>query len=149
MSVEIDAPLSAKEVLRQLMHAASNGATFKSFLQSHLAEDAKGTVAPRYNLNKSQIIQRLSEIFAMVTGGSASMLSNVEEGAMACCRILLTSSKYDLKTLKSLNTGSERVFEGTIWMNLKPDGQIARLDLIGDALTPGLAMGWQMVRDKA
>ena len=75
MSVEIDAPLSAKEVLRQLMHAASNGATFKSFLQSHLAEDAKGTVAPRYNLNKSQIIQRLSEIFAMVTGGSASMLS--------------------------------------------------------------------------
>ena len=149
MSVEIDAPLSAKEVLRQLMHAASNGATFKSFLQSHLAEDAKGTVAPRYNLNKSQIIQRLSEIFAMVTGGSASMLSNVEEGAMACCRILLTSSKHDLKTLKSLNTGSERVFEGTIWMNLKPDGQIARLDLIGDALTPGLDMGWQMVRDKA
>lgn len=146
MSDKIDAPASPKEMLRQLMHAAANGAAFKAFLQSHLAEDALGAVAPRYQLDKAQTIERFSEIFAMAAGGSATMLANMEEGVSACCRILLTSRKHDIRTLKSLNTGSEQVFEAALWVDLKPDGRIARLNLVGDALTPGLSMGRQMVR---
>ena len=146
MSDKIDAPASPKELLRQLMHAATNGAAFKAFLQSHLADDALGAVAPRYQLNKAQTIERFSEFFAMAAGGSATMLANMEEGASACCRILLTSHKHDIRTVKSLNTGSEQVFEGALWVDLKPDGRIARLNMVGDALTPGLSLGRQMVR---
>ena len=145
----VDAPASPKELLRQLMHAVTNGAAFRAFLQSHLVEDALGAVAPRYELNKAQTIKRLTEIFAMAAGGSASMLSNIEEGASACCRILLTSRKHDIKTLESLDTGAEQVFEGVIWVDVTPDGKIARLNLVGDALTPALSMGRQMVRAPA
>ena len=146
MSDKIDAPASPKEMLRQLMHAALNGVAFKAFLQSHLADDALGAVAPRYRLNKAQTIVRFSEFFAMANGGSATMLANMEEGASACCRILLTSNKHDIRTIKSLNTGSGMVFEGALWVDLKPNGRIARLNLVGDALTPGLSLGRQMVR---
>lgn len=146
MSDKIDAPASPKELLRQLMLSATNGVAFKAFLQSHLADDALGAVAPRYQLNKAQTIERMSEFFAMAAGGSATMLANMEEGASACCRILLSSHRHDIRTVKSLNTGSEQVFEGALWMDLKPDGRIARLNLVGDALTPGLSMGRQMVR---
>jgi hypothetical protein len=41
------------------------------------------------------------------------------------------------------------VFEGTLWVDLKPDGKIASLNLVGDALTVGLSLGWQMVRAEA
>jgi hypothetical protein len=146
MSDKIDAPASPKELLRQLMLSATNGVAFKAFLQSHLADDALGAVAPRYQLNKAQTIERMSEFFAMAAGGSATMLANMEEGASACCRILLSSHRHDIRTVKSFNTGSEQVFEGALWMDLKPDGRIARLNLVGDALTPGLSMGRQMVR---
>lgn len=146
MNDMIDAPVSPKELLRQLMHNAANGSAFKEFLQHHLADDALGAVAPRYQLDKAQTIERLSEFFAMAAGGSATMLTNMEEGASACCRILLTSHKHDIRTVKHLNTGSEQVFEGTLWVDLKPDGRIARLNLVGDALTVGLSMGRQMVR---
>jgi len=146
MSDKIDAPVSPKELLRQLMHAAANGAAFKAFLQSHLAEDALGSVAPLYQLDKTQTIARLTEFFTMAAGGSATMLANMEEGDSACCRILLSSHKHDIRTVKSLNTDSELVFEGALWVQLKPDGRITRLDLVGDALTPGLSMGLQMVR---
>lgn len=148
MSDMIAAPASPKEVLRQLMHAATDGAAFEAFLQSHLADDALGAVAPRYELSKAETIQRLGEVFAMAAGGSATMLSNMQEGASACCRILLTSHKHDIRTLKSLNTGSGLVFEGALWVDQKPDGRIGRLNLVGDALTAGLAMGRQMVRAK-
>ena len=146
MSDKIDAPASPKELLRQLMLSATNGVAFKAFLQSHLADDALGAVAPRYQLNKAQTIERMSEFFAMAAGGSATMLANMEEGASACCRILLSSHRHDIRTVKNFNTGSEQVFEGALWMDLKPDGRIARLNLVGDALTPGLSMGRQMVR---
>lgn len=146
MSDMIDAPASPKQLLQQLMHAATNGSAFKEFLQNHLADDALGAVAPRYQLDKAQTIERLSDFFAMAAGGSATMLSNVEEGASACCRILLTSHKHDIRTVKSLNAGSEQVFEGAIWIDLKPDGRIARLNLVGDALSVGLSMGRQMIR---
>ena len=146
MSDKIDAPASPKELLRQLMLSATNGVAFKAFLQSHLADDALGAVAPRYQLIKAQTIERMSEFFAMAAGGSATMLANMEEGASACCRILLSSHRHDIRTVKSFNTGSEQVFEGALWMDLKPDGRIARLNLVGDALTPGLSMGRQMVR---
>lgn len=146
MSDIIDAPASPKVLLQQLMHAATSGSAFKEFLQCHLADDALGVVAPRYELNKAQTIKHLSDFFAMAAGGSATMLSNVEEGNSACCRILLTSHKHDIRTVKSLNTGSEQVFEGALWVDLKPDGKIARLHLVGDALTVGLSLGRQMVR---
>jgi hypothetical protein len=146
MSDKIDAPVSPKEMLRQLMHAAANGAAFKAFLQSHLAEDALGSVAPLYQLDKAQTIVRLTEFFAMAGGGSATMLANMEEGDSACCRILLSSHRHDIRTVKSFNTGSELVFEGALWVHLNPDGRITSLNLVGDALTPGLSMGLQMVR---
>ena len=149
MSDKIDAPVSPKELLRQLMHAAANGATFKAFLQSHLSDGAVGVVAPRYQLDKAQTIERLTEFFAMATGGTAAMLANMEEGLSGCCRILLTSRKHDIRTLKSLNTRSEQVFEGALWVRLKPDGWITSLSLVGDALTPGISMGWQMARPGA
>lgn len=146
MSDKIDAPASPEELLRQLMHAATNGAAFKAFLQSHLADDALGAVAPRYQLDKAQTIARFCEFFAMTAGGSATMLANMEEGASGCCRILLTSNQHDIRTVKSLNTASEQVFEGALWVDLKPDGRIARLNLVADSLAPGLSMGLQMVR---
>jgi len=146
MNDMIAAPVGPKELLSQLMHAVTNCSAFKEFLQHHLADDALGVVAPRYELDKSQTIERLSEFFALAAGGSATMLANMEEGASACCRILLTSHKHDIRTTKSLNTGSGQVFEGTLWVDLKPDGKIARLNLVGDALTVGLSLGWQMVR---
>ena len=148
MSDKIDAPASPKELLRQLMLSATNGVAFKAFLQSHLADDALGAVAPRYQLNKAQTIERMSEFFAMAAGGSATMLANMEEGASACCRILLSSHRHDIRTVKSFNTGSEQVFEGALWVHLKPDGRIASLNLVGDALTPRLSMGLQMVRPR-
>ena len=146
MSDKVDVPASPKELLRQLMHAATNGTTFKEFLQNHLADDALGAVAPRYQLNKAQTIERLIQFFSMAAGGSGTMLANMEEGASACCRILLTSYTLDIRTVKSLKTDSEQVFEGVLWVDLQPDGRIARLNLVGDALTPGLSMGRQMVR---
>ncbi len=136
---------SAKEMVKQFMHSLSNGVAFQSFLNTHLAADVKATVVPRYMLDKAQTIKRLGELVAITAGGSASLITVVEEGESACARILLTQHKHDLLKEKTLDRRQERIFEGTLWLELNERGQISQLHVLGDVLTPAMVMGMKMV----
>lgn len=149
MSDKIDVPVSPKNLLLELMQSASDGATLMTFLQSHLADDALGNVSPRYRLNKAQTIRRVYQLFAMISGGSVNILSNIEEGDFACCRILLTSNTKDIRDVKSVDVRLEHVFNGAIWIRLKPNGQIRSFNVLGDTLALGLSMGRRMVQGKS
>lgn len=137
---------SPKALLKQLVAAASSGTAFDSFLHSHLAEDVRGAVAPRYLLNKPETIRRLTEVFAMAAGGNVTMVSGVEEGSSACARVLLTKKKHDLRYTQKLNPRAEVVVEAAIWLDSNDVGQITQLHFVADMLTPALAMGMQMVK---
>ena len=143
MSTAIDTPTSAKALLKQMLNEVAN---LQGFLQTHLAPDMQGAVAPRFSLNKAETIQRLTEVFAFASGGTLSLLTAVEEGGSACGRVLLTKKKHNLHYTQSLDPKAEVVVEATIWMDLNDQGQITRLQCLGDMLTPGLAMGMVMVR---
>jgi len=132
-------------MVKQFMHSLSNGEKFQSFLKTHLASDVKATVVPRYMLDKAQAIKRLGELVAITAGGSASLITVVVEGGSACARILLTQHKHDLLKEKVLDRRQERIFEGTLWLELNEQGQIAQLHVLGDVLTPAMVMGMKMV----
>jgi hypothetical protein len=137
---------SPKALLKQLVAAASSGTAFDSFLHSHLAEDVRGAVAPRYLLNKPETIRRLTEVFAMAAGGNVTMVSGVEEGSSACARVLLTKKKHDLRITPKIDPRKEVVVEAALWLELGEHGQIVQLNFVADMLTPGGAMGMKMVR---
>jgi hypothetical protein len=134
-----------KTLLKQLVDSASNGATFKSFLLTHLDETVQGAVSPRYVLDKAQTIKRFTEVFAMAGGGTATLMTAVSEGASACGRILLTKKKHNLQYTQKINARAEVVVEASIWLEVNSAGKIVQLHFVGDMLTPALAMGMQMV----
>ena len=134
-------PPSASQVLKTLMQVAGDGEALKAYLQSHLDDAVIGMVMPYVGLNKADTISRLHGLFAMARGGSASLLAVVAERNSACGRVLLTSVKHDIATLKTLNTRTQKVFEGSLWLNLTPEGQIGVLGVVGDRLSPALAGG--------
>ena len=140
-------PGGAKEMVKQFMHSLSNGEVFKAFLKTHLAPDVKATVVPRYMLDKEQAIKRVGELVAITAGGSASLITVVEEGTSACARILLTQHKHDLLKEKTLDRRQERIFEGTLWLEVNGQGQISQFHVLGDVLTPAMVMGMKMVPD--
>lgn len=141
-------PASPKALLKQMVAAASSGAGFKGFLQTHLAEDVRGAVAPRYLLGKPETIQRVAEIFAMAAGGTVTMVTAVEEGSSACARVVLTKKKHDLRYTQKLNPRAEVMVEASIWLDVDAAGRITQLHLVADMLTPALAMGMQMVKTR-
>jgi hypothetical protein len=130
-------PGGAKEMVKQFMHSLSNGEVFKA--------DVKATVVPRYMLDKEQAIKRVGELVAITAGGSASLITVVEEGTSACARILLTQHKHDLLKEKTLDRRQERIFEGTLWLEVNGQGQISQFHVLGDVLTPAMVMGMKMV----
>jgi hypothetical protein len=134
-----------KTLLKQLVDSASNGATFKNFLDTHLDEAVQGAVSPRYVLDKTQTIKRFTEVFAMAAGGTATLVTAVSEGSSACGRILLTKKKHNLQYTQKINVRAEVVVEASIWLEVNPAGKIVQLHFVGDMLTPALAMGMQMV----
>lgn len=137
---------SPRELLKQLVTAASIGTTYMDFMQTHLAEGLQGTVAPNYTLNKSQTIRRFAEVFAMAAGGTVTIGSAIEEGGAACARVVLLQKKHNLKYTQNLNPLAEVVVDVSLWLEINEAGQIVQLHLVGDMLTPGMARGMKMVR---
>ena len=137
---------SPKALLKQLVAAASSGTAFDSFLHNHLAEDVRGSVAPRYLLSKPETVRRLTEVFAMAAGGTVTMVTAVEEGHSACARVLLTKQKHNLKHTQTLNPQAEVVIEASIWLDTDDVGHITQIHFVADMLTPALAMGMQMIK---
>ena len=135
-----------KALLKQLVAAATSGTAFKNFLLTHLAEGVQGAVSPRYSLNKPETIQRFVEAFAFASGGTATLVAVVEEGRSACARVVLTKKKHDLRITPPIDPRKEVVVEAAIWLELGEQGQIIQLSFVADMLTPGGAMGMQMVR---
>ena len=138
-------PANAQDLITQLVQAASDETRLKRFLLANLAEAAVCSLAPRYDLDKTQAIQRISEIFAMASGGSVTLLASRQDGSSACGRLFLTKNKHDLKQTRTLNPRGEPMLELSIWIDQDYKGQIEQLAMIGDMLTPSLAMGFQMV----
>lgn len=144
--VATDSASSAKDLLQQMLRATENAASFQDFLGAHLAQDLQGAVAPHQGLSKPETIQRLTEVFALASGGQISLLAAVDEGRLACGSLLLTGKKHDLQYTQLLDPEAEVVVEASIWLELNDLGQIVHLDFIGDMLTPGLAQGMKMVK---
>lgn len=137
---------SPRELLKQLVTAASSGTPYMDFMRTHLAEGLQGTVAPNYTLSKSQTIRRIAEVFAMAAGGTVTIGSAIEEGGAACARVLLLQKKHNLKYTQKLNPLAEVVVDVSIWLEINDSDQIVQLLLVGDMLTPGLARGMKMVK---
>jgi hypothetical protein len=137
---------SPKALLKQLVAAATSGTAFKNFLLTHLAEGVQGAVSPRYGLNKAETIERFTEAFAFASGGTATLVVVIEEGRSACARVVLTKKKHDLRITPKIDPRKEAVVESAIWLEVGEDGQIIQLNFVADMLTPGAAMGMQMIR---
>lgn len=132
--------VSARQTLHDLLASLSSAPAFHAFLTTRLAEDVTGTVAPRYRLGKADLTRTLVEFMAMASGGSIHQLSVVEEGASACARVLLSPQKLDLAGGR-IDLQTVPVFEWSFWLDLDPQGRITQLSLVGDGLTPAMAMG--------
>lgn len=137
-----------KALIQQLMAAAADATAFNSFLLTHLAEEVTGAVSPRYALNKADTIKRFVEAFTFASGGTATLLAVIEEGRSACARVVLTKQKHDLRTTAKIDPRKEVVVEAALWLRMADDGQIIQLNFVADMLTPGGAMGMQMVRPR-
>lgn len=148
MSVAPTHAPSAKQCLQELFGALSDARGFYEFLNTHLADDVVGAVAPRYRLGKQDLLRSLVQFMAMASGGSFSQLGLVEEGASACARVLLSPKKIDVSKPGSINLQKVPVFEWAVWLELNAQGQIKQLSLVGDGLTPAMAMGRQMAQPK-
>ena len=146
MNAAIDHRSSAKALLTQMLKAASSASIFKGFLATHMAAEVEGTVVPRYRLSKPETIKRFAEAFGFASGGTVSLLTAVEDGRTACGRVLLTQRKHDLKSMPHLDPRAELVVEATIWLELDERGLITHLHFVADMLTPGMALGRQMVK---
>jgi hypothetical protein len=140
---------SAKDLLKQLIHAASSATGFQNFLEQHLADAVKGSVAHRHSLNKAEISKRLPEFLGIVSGGTVALLTAVEEGDAVCGQVLMTRKKHDFKMTQMLDPQAEAVLEVAIWLEVNAVGQIVLLQLIGDTLTPSLAQGMRMSKAPA
>lgn len=138
--------VSPARMLTDLVAAIPHRTRLETFLAHHLADDVQGTVAPRFDLGKADLIKALTAFLSMAARGSISLLDVVEEGRSGSCRVLLTAHQHDLRQTSRLNAQKDPFFEGAFWLDLDPQGRIRQLSLVGDALTPALAMGRQMVR---
>ena len=78
-------PANAQDLITQLVQAASDETRLKKFLLANLAEAAVCSLAPRYDLDKTQAIQRISEIFAMASGGTSSTPRRLASCRRASC----------------------------------------------------------------
>jgi hypothetical protein len=141
--------LSPKQALRELLASLSSAKGFQDFLSARLADDVQGVVAPRYRLGKPELIRSLIDFMAMASGGSVSQLSVLEEGRSACARVLLSPRKLDLTGGGTIDLQSVPVFEWSVWLELHDSGLIKQLTLVGDGLTPAMAMGRRLAKPKA
>ena len=139
---------SPKQTLRDLLASLASAKGFQDFLNARLAADVQGVVAPRYRLAKPELIRSLIDFMAMASGGSVSQLSVVEEGRSACARVLLSPRKLDLAGGGTIDLQSVPVFEWSVWLDLDDSGKIKQLNLVGDGLTPAMAMGRRLATPK-
>lgn len=140
---------SPKQAMHDLLASLSSARHFQAFLTTRLADDVVGAVAPRYRLAKKELIASVIDFMAMASGGSINQLSVVEEGTSACARVLLSPRKLDLSGGGKINLQTVPVFEWSFWLDLDAKGRIKQLTLVGDGLTPAMAMGRQLAIPKA
>jgi hypothetical protein len=148
MNLAIDKP-SAAQTLKDFVATLSDSRRFKAFLDSHLADDAIGTMPPRVMKSKGDIIRKLALFISMGSGGSFSLIDTIEDENAAAARVLYTGRKHDLTKKWIEPEGSRLAYQGVIWIELNGEGKIAHLHLLGDSLTPSLATGMRMVGPSA
>ena len=136
---------SPAQTLRDFVETLGDAKRFKAFLDERLADDATGTMPPRVMKTKDDIIRKLALFMSMGPGGTFSLLDTIEEGSTASARVLYTARKHDLSKKWIEPEGSQLAFQGVLWIEQNATGRISHLHLLGDSLTPSLAMGMRML----
>jgi len=136
---------SPAQTLRDFVKTLGDAKRFKAFLDERLADDATGTMPPRVMKTKDDIIRKLALFMSMGPGGTFSLLDAIEEGNAASARVLYTARKHDLSKKWIESEGSQLAFQGVLWIEQNEAGRISHLHLLGDSLTPSLAMGMRML----
>lgn len=145
MNTNTTAKPSPAQTLRDFVHTLGDAKRFKAFLDERLAEDATGTMPPRVMKTKDDIIRKLALFMSMGPGGTFSLMDTIEEGSVATARVLYTARKHDISKKWIEPEGPQLAFQGVLWIAQNDGGKIAQVHLLGDSLTPSLAMGMRMV----
>lgn len=145
MSTNASPTPSPAQTLRDFVKTLGDAKRFKAFLDERLADDATGTMPPRVMKTKDDIIRKLALFMSMGPGGTFSLMDTIEEGNAATARVLYTARKHDLAKKWIEPEGPQLAFQGVLWIEHNDAGRIAQLHLLGDSLTPSLAMGMRMI----
>lgn len=140
---------SAAQTLKDFVATLGDSRRFKSFLDERLADDATGTMPPRVMKTKEDIIRKLALFMSMGPGGTFSLIDTIEDQNSAASRVLYTGRKHDLAKKWIEPEGAKLSYQGVLWIELNDHGKIAHLHLLGDSLTPSLAIGMRMLGPSA
>lgn len=140
---------SAGQTLKAFIATLGDSRRFKSFLDERLADGATGTMPPRVMKSKEDIIRKLALFMSMGPGGTFSLIDTIEDQHCAASRVLYTGRKHDLEKKWIEPEGSKLSYQGILWIELNEEGKISHLHLLGDSLTPSLAIGMRMLGPSA